>query len=43
VVNGDEPEKRSTGSRSTTCGALPERRIKLERKDGDLSMRVMTS
>src|SRR6266576_6501426 len=42
VVNGDEPEK---AKHRVACDNLrpryPERRLKLERKDGDVSMRVL--
>jgi len=42
VVNGDEPEKaKHRVAFDNLRPRYPERRIKLERKDGDLSMRVM--
>src|SRR5437762_1925124 len=42
VVNGDEPEKaKHRVAFDILRPRYPERRIKLERKDGDLSMRVM--
>jgi len=42
VVNGDEPEKaKHRVAFDNLRPRYPERRIRLERKDGDLSMRVM--
>ena len=42
VVNGDEPEKaKHRVAFDNLRPRYPEERIKLERKDGDLSMRVM--